>query len=174
MAPPATTATGSPNADGLRELYAASYRRLVGQLTAMVGDIGEAEDLVQEAFARAAGQWTRLERYDNPEAWLRTVAMNLARSRWRRGKRGAAVMLRLRASHTDEPPPSPDHVAVVEALKTLPANQREALVLFHFADLPVEQIARELNVPTGTVKARLSRGRAALALELTDVRETQR
>jgi len=166
----APTAAGPTDSSGLRELYTASYRRLVGQLTAMVGDIGEAEDLVQEAFARAAGQWPRLERYDNPEAWLRTVAMNLARSRWRRSKRGAAVLLRLRASHTDTPPPSPDHVAVVEALKTLPASQREALVLFHFADLPVEEIARELGVPTGTVKARLSRGRAALAERLADTR----
>lgn len=40
------------DAEGLRELYAASYRRLVGQIAAMTGDIGEAEDLVQEAFAR--------------------------------------------------------------------------------------------------------------------------
>jgi RNA polymerase sigma-70 factor (ECF subfamily) len=171
---PATPAADATDPDGLRELYTASYRRLVGQLTAMVGDMGEAEDLVQEAFARAAGQWSRLERYDNPEAWLRTVAMNLARSKWRRGKRGAVVMLRLRASHTNTPSPSPDRVAVVEALKTLPATQREALVLFHFADLPVEEIARELNVPTGTVKARLSRGRAALAEQLADLREEQR
>lgn len=160
--------------EGLRALYTASYRRLVGQLAAMVGDIGEAEDLVQEAFTRAAGQWARLERYESPESWLRTVAMNLARSRWRRGRRTAAVMLRLRASHTDAPPPSPDHVALVAALTTLPAAQREALVLFHFADLPVDEIARELGVPSGTVKARLSRGRAALAEQLADVRTEQR
>lgn len=155
-------------AGGLPALYAASYRRLVGQLTALVGDVAEAEDLVQEAFARAAGQWSRLERYDNPEAWLRTVAMNLARSKWRRGRRAAAVMLRLRASHEEAAPPSPDHVALVAALRALPAVQREALVLFHVADLTVEEIARETGAPTGTVKARLSRGRAALARSLSE------
>ena len=155
-------------AGGLPALYAASYRRLVGQLTALVGDVAEAEDLVQEAFARAAGQWSRLERYDNPEAWLRTVAMNLARSKWRRGKRTAAVMLRLRASHEEAAPPSPDHVALVTALRALPAAQREALVLFHVADLTVEEIARETGAPAGTVKARLSRGRAALARSLAE------
>jgi RNA polymerase sigma-70 factor (ECF subfamily) len=154
---------------GLRELYAASYRRLVGQIAAMTGDVSEAEDLVQEAFARAAAQWRRLERYDNPEAWLRTVAMNLARSRWRRGKRATAVMLRLRASHIEAPGPSPDHVALVTALRELPAAQREALVLFHIVDLQVDEIARDLGVPAGTVKARLSRGRAALAERLRDV-----
>lgn len=156
------------DAEGLRELYAASYRRLVGQIAAMTGDIGEAEDLVQEAFARAAGQWTRLERYDNPEAWLRTVAMNLARSKWRRARRGSAVMLRLRASHTEAPPPSEDHVTLVDALAKLPAAQREVLVMFHIADLTVEDIARDLKVPPGTVKARLSRGRAALKAMLGD------
>lgn len=154
--------------DGLQELYLASYRRLVAQLASLTGDVTEAEDLVQEAFARAVGHWSRICRYDNPEAWLRTVAMNLARSRWRRGKRGAAVLLRLRASYEDAAAPSPDHVALVEALRRLPAAQREALVLFHVADLSVEQIAGELGVPTGTVKARLSRGRAALARQLGD------
>ena len=150
-------------ADGLQELYQASYRRLVAQIGALVGDLAEAEDLVQEAFARAVPRWDAIRRYDNPEAWLRTVAMNLARSKWRRATRGAAVMLRLRASHEDAGPPSADHVALVAAMRTLPAAQREALVLFHVADLTVEDIARELGVPSGTVKARLSRGRAALA-----------
>lgn len=155
---------------GLRDLYAGSYRRLVGQLAAMVGDVGEAEDLVQEAFVRAAGQWSRLERYDNPEAWLRTVAMNLARSRWRRGKRAAAALVRLRTNAEHVPAPTPEHVTLVAALRTLPAAQREALVLFHIADLPIDDIARELGVPSGTVKARLSRGRAALAALLDEPR----
>jgi RNA polymerase sigma-70 factor (ECF subfamily) len=155
-------------AETLQQLYEGSYRRLVAQLAAMTGDVGEAEDLVQEAFARAVGRWETLRRYDNPEAWLRTVAMNLARSRWRRATRGTAVLLRLRAAHEEAPPPSPDHVTLVEALRGLPATQREALVLFHIADLSVEDIARQLGVPSGTVKARLSRGRAALAEVLRD------
>jgi RNA polymerase sigma-70 factor (ECF subfamily) len=156
-------ASGAVPAGTLQELYEASYRRLVAQLTAMTGDRVEAEDLVQEAFARAVGRWSTVQRYDNPEAWLRTVAMNLARSRWRRATRGAAVMLKLRASHDETAPPSPDHVTLVEAMRDLPAAQREALVLFHVADLSVDEIARQLGVPSGTVKARLSRGRAALA-----------
>ena len=154
--------------EGLQELYVASYRRLVGQLAAFTGDVGEAEDLVQEAFARAVGHWERLRRYDNPEAWLRTVALNLARSKWRRGKRAAAAMVRLRAVHEEAPAPSPDHVALVDALRELPAGQREALVLYHVADLSIDDVARELGVPPGTVKARLSRGRAAMAARLAD------
>jgi RNA polymerase sigma-70 factor (ECF subfamily) len=155
-------------ADGLQELYEATYRRLVAQLAATTGDVAEAEDLVQEAFARALARWPQVRSLESPEAWIRVVAMNLARSKWRRATRGAAVMLRLRASHQETPPPSPDHVALVEAMRKLPPAQREALVLFHVADLSVEAIARQLHVPTGTVKARLSRGRTALAADLDD------
>jgi RNA polymerase sigma-70 factor (ECF subfamily) len=155
-------------AEGLQDLYEVTYRRLVAQLAATTGDVAEAEDLVQEAFARALARWPQVRSLENPEAWIRVVALNLARSKWRRATRGAAVMLRLRAAHQEAPPPSPDHVTLVAALRKLPATQREALVLFHVADLSVDDIARQLNVATGTVKARLSRGRAALAADLGD------
>ena len=65
-------------------------------------------------------------------------------------------------------PPSETHVALVAALKQLPEAQRQALVLHHIADLPVHDVAREVGVPEGTIKARLSRGRAALAALLAD------
>ena len=61
-----------------------------------------------------------------------------------------------------------DHVALVAALRQLPEAQRRALVLHHVCDLPVHAVAAEIGVPEGTVKARLSRGRAALAALLTD------
>jgi RNA polymerase sigma-70 factor (ECF subfamily) len=54
-------------------------------------------------------------------------------------------------------------VTVVAALQQLPADQRRTLVLHHIADLSVADVAREVGVPEGTVKARLARGRAALA-----------
>ncbi len=160
-------------AEGLQELYDASYRRLVAQLTAITGSRAEAEDVVQEAFARALQRWSTVKDCESPEAWIRVVALNLQRSTWRRATRGAAVMLRLRASHVDSPPPSPDHVTLVEAMRKLPDAQREALVLFHVADLSVDEIAAQLGVPSGTVKARLSRGRAALAADLGEVPEPQ-
>ena len=59
-------------------------------------------------------------------------------------------------------------IALLAALRRLPHHQREALALFHFADLPVHDVAREVGVPEGTIKARLSRGRAALAVLLAD------
>jgi RNA polymerase sigma-70 factor (ECF subfamily) len=56
----------------------------------------------------------------------------------------------------------------VQALLQIPEAQRPAIVLHHLADLPVDEVARLERCPSGTVKARLSRGRAALALLLTD------
>ena len=58
------------------------------------------------------------------------------------------------------------------ALRRLPAAQREAIALHYLADLPVHEVATATGVPVGTVKARLSRGRAALALLLADAPDT--
>ena len=145
----------------IQELYAASYRRLLGQLIGVTGNVAEAEDVVQEAFVRGLDHPRRLLGADNPEAWLRTVAVNLARSRWRRAQRLVGLAPRLvdapRESDTD------GHVVLLQAVRALPAGQREAIALHHLADLTVEQVADTLGLPTGTVKARLARGRAALS-----------
>jgi RNA polymerase sigma-70 factor (ECF subfamily) len=146
----------------LDDLYTASYRKLVAQLYAVTGNRQEAEDVVQEAFMRALGRWDDVRTYDSPEAWLRTVALNLARSRFRRTVRGAAALVRHGVPHA-EPDLSPDHVALMTAMRTLPEAQREALVLHHFVGLSVDEVAATLGTPSGTIKARLSRGRAALA-----------
>lgn len=152
--------------EAVEQAYVASYRRLVGQLYGVCGDLVEAEEVVAEAFARAVAHRRRFEEADNPEAWLRTVAVNLARTRWRR-RQVAARLGRLvpveqpRRSHPEEL--THDRMLLVRAMQRLSAGQREALALHYFADLPVHDVARTLGVPPGTVKAHLSRGRAALA-----------
>jgi RNA polymerase sigma-70 factor (ECF subfamily) len=148
--------------EALRELYDGCYRRLVGQLYALSGNLGEAEDAVQEAFVRAVEKPRRFSRVDNPEAWLRIVALNVLRSRYRRITRYRGLLTQARPPGS-VPGLSPDHVALVEALRQLPYEQREAITLHHIADLTVREIAVQLGVPEGTVKARLSRGRARLA-----------
>jgi RNA polymerase sigma factor (sigma-70 family) len=149
--------------EALRDLYDGCYRRLVGQVYALTGDLGEAQDAVQEAFVRALASPRRFGRLDNPEAWLRVVAVNVARRRMRR--RAHLDRLLRRDPPAVEPVPgmSPDHVAVVSALRQLPYVQAEAIALHHLADLPVHAVAELTGVAEGTVKARLSRGRAKLA-----------
>jgi RNA polymerase sigma-70 factor (ECF subfamily) len=115
---------------GFAAFYAGSYRRLLGQLFAVTGDLAEAENVLQEAYARAFVRWSRVGAYDLPEAWVRRVAINVA------------------------------------AMADRSLAQRQVIVLHHLVGLPVEEVASELRLATGTVKSRLARGRAALASTL--------
>jgi RNA polymerase sigma-70 factor (ECF subfamily) len=162
-------------ADDFDQLYQGRYLDIVATVHALVGDLGEAQDLTQEAFCRAWQRWSRLAGYDDPAAWVRRVAVNLAMSRWRRLAVARRHALRQERPAT-VPPLEPDHVVLVAALRTLPVNQRCAVVLHHLVDLPVEQIADELGVAVGTVKSWLRRGRIALAGRLgsDDTKEASR
>lgn len=144
--------------------YAAHVGSLTAQVFAMTGSWPEAQDAVQEGFARALARWSTVSGHADPVAWVRTVSHRVAISRWRRARTALAFGRRQRLETT--PAPSEDHVALVAGLKHLPETQREALVLFYLADLSIETIAKQLGVPPGTVKARLSRGRTALAAQL--------
>ena len=150
------------------DFYAASFTRIAGQLYAMVGNRDEAQECVQEAFVRAWAHRRRLDRAQSPEAWVRTTAYRLAVSRWRRTSLGRRPADRALGQAAAAEPVSESHVALVAALRRLPEPQRRALVLHHVCDLPVQAVAAEIGVPEGTVKARLSRGRAALAALLSD------
>ena len=155
--------------DRVRAVYDGCYRRLVAQVYALTADLAEAQDAVQEAFVRALAQPRTFERVDNPEAWLRVVALNVARRRFRRRAHLDRLLHRPAVTRPITPDGlSADHVALVAALRLLPAPQREAIALHHLADLPVAEIAELTGVAVGTVKTRLARGRARLAELLAD------
>lgn len=155
------------DAAGFDAFYAATSRRVTHQMYAMTSSLADAQELSQEAYARAWQRWSTVSAYDDPEAWVRTVAWRLAASRWRKAKLGVAAMLRHGAPE-HVPEPGLDNVALVAALKQIPEVQRRAIVLHHLAGLSVAEVAHEVGAPEGTVKARLARGRAALAHLLAD------
>jgi RNA polymerase sigma-70 factor (ECF subfamily) len=151
---------------GWEEVYASQYRRLVALVTAVAGSRSDAEEAVQEAFVRALGLTGRRAVVDEPEAWLYRVSINVIRSKWRRVLAGGRVMATVgaRAEVASGPDAETDaRLVLLAALKRLPFEQREALALHYLADLSVEAIAVRLGSPVGTVKARLARGRQALA-----------
>lgn len=148
------------------ELYAAHYGDLTVQLYAYFGDRQEAQDVVQEAFCRALARWRTVSRYDDPVAWVRRVAWNLALSRWRRTRTALTFLRRQRGAEIQVDGPSPERVALVAALATLPAQHRRAMVLRYLADLTVAEIAEREGVPEGTVKSWLHRARATLVTHL--------
>jgi RNA polymerase sigma-70 factor, ECF subfamily len=151
--------------------YAATYRPLVVQLLGVTGNLADAEDVVQEAFARAAVRWRQVSAYELPEAWVRRVAFNLAFSAARRSRRFLAALARV-GPPAPVPGMSVDDLDLLTALGRLPLRYREVLVLHYLADLPVQEIAAELRVPQGTVSSRLARGRAALGRALDGGEET--
>ncbi len=159
--------------DPVRAVYDLSYRRLVTQMVALCGNLGDAEEVVQESFEAALTHRSDFAQVANKEAWLRTVAVNLLRNRWRRTRVAARVLPRFRAElRIDLGPGSPeDHLAIVYALNQLSLPVRVTVVLRYVADLSVGQIARELSVPEGTVKARLNRARGQMAVHLSDHEE---
>ena len=158
---------------GLDQLYHASYRRLFVQMYAICGDVAEAEDAVQDAFVAALRKQRELRRVANPEAWVRTAALNRLRNTWRH-----ASVVRLYQPKVPGPQapvePSPEHVAIVTALALVGREEREVVVLHYLADLGIADVARELGIPEGTVKSRLSRARATLAHLLDDREEETR
>jgi RNA polymerase sigma-70 factor, ECF subfamily len=148
------------------EVYRGTSARLLRYGYAVVGDLTEAQDLVQDAYVRAWQHWRTLAAHPNPEGWLRLVLARRAADRWRRVARKTALLRRAGPPEA-MPPPNEDTVVLVAALRQLPLAHRQALALHYLFDQPVAQVAEEIGVPIGTVKSWLSRGRAGLAEALT-------
>ena len=147
--------------------YEATKRRLLAQLYGACGDLGDAQDCLQDAYTRAWQRWSRVATYDNPEAWVRIVAMRLATNRWHKARTAVRAWTR-HGPGPDGTEPTPDSVALVASLRRLPWPLRQAVVLHHIAGMSITEIATEIGVPQGTVKTRLARGRAALAGQLSE------
>ena len=143
------------------QFFAAGFRRLTLQVFAMTGNLPEAEDAVQDAFARAWQRWAQVSCYGDPEGWVRTVAFRIAVSSWRAA--GNRLRAHRRAGERPAVPElSPDRLALLAALAQINRDQRRVIVLHYLAGLSVQEIAAELGTSPNTVKTRLLRGRRAL------------
>jgi RNA polymerase sigma factor (sigma-70 family) len=154
----ATRADAAYVADGFAILYRDSFDRMWRLAFLIVGDRHVAEEVVQDAFARVLERWPSL---DQPAAYLRTTVVNRSRDVLRR--RMLLDRLALLARRADEDAmPDP----LWDALAHLPANQRTALVLRFYEDLPVREVAELMRVREGTVKSLVHRGLARLRQEI--------
>ena len=122
--------------------------------TLLLGDASEAEDVTQDALERAWQRWDQLRDPDNAGAWFGRILVNLCRDRLRSPRRTPVRWL-------GEPQVSDPVASVAErdaldrALDRMNADQRIALVLRYYLDLPIEAIAERTGAPIGTVKSRL-------------------
>jgi RNA polymerase sigma-70 factor (ECF subfamily) len=154
--------TGVPDAEpeGFAPFYAVQFPRIATPIYAYLGDHAEAQDIAQ-AFLRALSRWKSVGAYEDPVAWVRHVAWNLATSRLRRVQVAMRDLARQREEHAAGP--TPDRVALIHALATLAPTHRLAVVLHHLGNLTTAEIAEQQGVAEGTVRSWLSRGRARLA-----------
>jgi RNA polymerase sigma factor (sigma-70 family) len=134
-----------------------------------VDDRNAAEDLVQEAFIRLARSARRIEDSGKAAAYLRSIVLNLARDHNRRGLVSLRHQLPLDervAGADDEIDLREDQREVIEALRVLPRQQRNCVVLRHLEEHGIAAIAAMLGISENSVKTHLKRGMAALAREL--------
>jgi RNA polymerase sigma-70 factor (sigma-E family) len=151
-----------------REFMHARWPVIVRLAYGLTGDQGHAEDVAQAAFARAYASWPRVSRSGNPDAYVRQIAINENRNRFRKHR----VTERL----TDSPPESgtvevawsdttrhlDDRSALIAALQRLGPRQRAVVVLRYWMDLTEHETATALNCTVGTVKSQASRALATL------------
>ena len=150
-------------------MYGTQYRPLVRMSAMLLGDTGAAEEVVQESFIAVHAAWRRLRDIDKAVPYLRRSVLNRSRSILRHR------MVTDRHVPVREPDmPSAEQgaiaqferSAVIEALRSLPARHREALVLKFYLELSEEEIAAAMKISTGAVKSHTSRGKAALRTAL--------
>jgi RNA polymerase sigma factor (sigma-70 family) len=155
-------------------LFEAEGRSLVRLARLFVDDRDAAEDLVQEAFLRLARHADRIQDVDRAPAYLRSIVLNLARDHNRRG----LVSLRHHATAGREVDVGEDaadrlvrteeHRRVLEAIRRLPARQRDCITLRYFEELSIDQVASTLGVSANSVKTHLQRAMAALDRQLRE------
>lgn len=148
------------------EFVEAEYQVLVASLAFRCGDAEVATELAQDALARAYQSWGRVSRMDRPGAWVQTVALNLARSRFRRRLAERRALARHGAGDGMATGPSPgqipDQVDVRRAVAQLPTRQREVVIDHYLLDRPVAEIAERLGISSGAVRTALFKARGSL------------
>ena len=156
------------------EFYRGARDECLRTVLVSVGDYDAAQELVDEAFARACASWRKVSRHPAPVAWVVRTALNANISRWRRRRR--EVLVREPGMVADRPAggvatDGPFDPRVKAALMRLPARQRQVVALRLFLDLDTGRTAEVLGVAPSTVKAHLARALAALRDDLVPTQE---
>ncbi|MGZ5398596.1 MAG: SigE family RNA polymerase sigma factor [Nocardioides sp.] len=177
--PGPTVTSGAPTWDAdqaLEQLYAAHWRSLVRLAVLLVHDTGLAEEVVQGAFVAVHDRWQRLRDPDRALAYLRQTVVNRSRSALRHravvNRHAARGTRAVDASGSDQSALSSERrEAVLTAMRSLSARQREVMALRYYAELSEGEIADALGISRGAVKSHASRGAAALRTALADYLE---
>lgn len=153
-----------PDDDGFSDYFRREFERLVRTVYLVLHDQQSAEDVAQDAFGQLYLNWAKVSRYDNPQAWLRRVAIRMAvRVTRREDFRRALTQGQLPRSL-----PQGRDFDLEVGLRALPAQQRAAVALHYYEDLSAEEVGVVLGCSASTVRTHLLRARARLAVLLAD------
>ncbi len=137
--------------------------RVLNLARRIVSDPDATQDVAQEAFIKAYQRLPRFRGEARFSTWLYRITVNEARAYLRAQHRRRARWAKQAALELTDPAAAPEEPGpLVALLQELPEKQRVALALFYLQELSVAEIAQAAGAPTGTVKARLSRGRERL------------
>lgn len=169
--PPASSGVfeeGSSPEDAFDAFVKELYGKIMSTIQVIVGNRASAEDLAQEAFARAYLSWSKLWPDGNPGGWVYRVATNLALSWRRRAGRELRAVQRL-GRRTDLTVAAPDvYPELHAAIAKLPARQRAAVALHYVLGLSMDEAAAAMKCAPGTVKSLLFSARERLRTELDE------
>jgi RNA polymerase sigma-70 factor (sigma-E family) len=147
---------------------------LLRYATMLTGDPHTAQDLVQDTMVRVQLNWRRVARSDSPDGYVRRMLTNqfidLRRGSWLKRVLLRAEPEPVRAVPTDHADETAERDRVWSMLAGLPRQQRAALVLRYYEDLPDAEIAEALGCAVGTVRSSISRALATLRTELVEAR----
>jgi RNA polymerase sigma-70 factor (ECF subfamily) len=147
--------------------YRDNYRRVVAATRLATGDRALAEEVVDEAFARAFERWSRVRVMESPTGWTCVVARNALRAAHRAERRLTNAMRRSFSATVDLPPDMA--IDVWDAVVRLPRRQREVVALRYLAALSEREVAQTLGIAPGTVARALHDARQTLAHALREV-----
>ena len=151
--------------ESFEAFFAEQYESVFRGLTVAFRDPLLAEESAQEAFTRAYVRWEHVHAMERPAGWVYVVAARVA-LRKRRPPRGESPVSRSGAQSMEEE--VVDRLTMQRAIAELPERQRLALVLRHYGDLPLDEIANAMGCALGTVKSTLHAAHTRLHVELDD------
>lgn len=152
--------------DDFTAWYATEHPRIHRALRITGLDEHDARDLTDEAFTRALERWPRVQAMEHRSAWVRTVAVNLARRRWR--QRGRERRAYERMGPSDGATVDSYLAELLEVMSVLSPRERTAIALRYVLGFTESEIADAMRVRPGTVATTLHRARAKLQQTLTD------
>jgi RNA polymerase sigma-70 factor, ECF subfamily len=152
---------GENQSTDFETFFRSEYLRLLQAMYLASGSRADAEDLAQEAMARAFERWDRIGELASPQGYVYTTAFNLHRSRMRR--------VAMSFKHRSDPPaphePSEvasDRAEIHRILQSIPRSQREALLLVEWVGMSSEEAGTVLGIDPSSVRGRVHRAKQTI------------